>query len=74
MKRFRLSTLMLLIVIVAMGVALVVQHQRAARREAEIRAELEIRMRLEIAEVERIAKNEAFRISVQAAEKKRAGE
>ena len=37
MRRFRLSTLMLLIVIAALGVALVVQHDRAARREAEQR-------------------------------------
>ena len=37
MKRFRLSTLMLLIVIAALAVALVVQDQRAARREAEQR-------------------------------------
>lgn len=41
MKRFRLSTLMLLIVITAMGVTLVVQQQRAARREAELQAQLE---------------------------------
>jgi hypothetical protein len=34
MKRFRLSTLMLLIVIAALAVALVVQHDRASRREA----------------------------------------
>jgi hypothetical protein len=51
MKRFRLSTLMLLIVIAALGVALVVQQRRATRREAEQRdrearpvAELENRM------------------------------
>jgi hypothetical protein len=37
MKRFRLGTLMLLVVIAAQGVGLVVQHQRAARREAELR-------------------------------------
>jgi hypothetical protein len=40
MKRFRLSTLMLLIVIVALGTALMVQHHRAARREAELQARL----------------------------------
>jgi hypothetical protein len=40
MKRFRLSTLMLLVVIAALGVALVVQHRRAARREAELEARL----------------------------------
>jgi hypothetical protein len=38
MKRFRLSTLTLLIVIAALGIALVVQQRRAARREAEQRA------------------------------------
>jgi hypothetical protein len=37
MKQFRLSTLMLLIVIAALIVALVVQYERAARREAEQR-------------------------------------
>jgi hypothetical protein len=36
MKRFRLSTLMLLVVITALCVALLVQHDRAARREAEL--------------------------------------
>jgi hypothetical protein len=36
MRRFRLSTLMLLIVIAALSIALVVQHHRAARREAEL--------------------------------------
>jgi hypothetical protein len=36
MKRFRLSTLMLLIVIAALCVALLVQPDRAARREAEL--------------------------------------
>jgi hypothetical protein len=36
MKRFRLSTLMLLIVIAALGIALVVQHGRAALREADL--------------------------------------
>ncbi len=41
MKRFRLSTLMLLIVIAALCVALVVQHQRASRREAELESRLD---------------------------------
>ena len=36
MKRFRLSTLMLLIVISALSLALVIQERRAARREAEL--------------------------------------
>jgi hypothetical protein len=40
MRRFRLSTLMLLVVITALGVALVVQERRAARREAELQARL----------------------------------
>jgi hypothetical protein len=40
MKRFRLSTLMLLIVIAALGVAVVVQQRRAARREVELQAGL----------------------------------
>jgi hypothetical protein len=40
MRRFRLSTLLLLIVIAALGVALVVQQQRAARREAELRGQM----------------------------------
>jgi hypothetical protein len=41
MKRFRLSTLMLLIVIAALCVALVVQQQRASRREAELQSRLD---------------------------------
>ena len=40
MKRFRLSTLMLLIVIASLCVALMVQHNRAARREAELQSRL----------------------------------
>jgi hypothetical protein len=40
MKRFRLSTLMLLIVIAALGIGLFVQQRRAARREAELQARL----------------------------------
>jgi hypothetical protein len=36
MKRFRLSTLLLLVVIAALGLALVVQERRAARREDDI--------------------------------------
>jgi hypothetical protein len=36
MKRFRLSTLLLLIVIAALSLALVVQERRAARREADL--------------------------------------
>jgi hypothetical protein len=40
MKRFRLSTLMLLIVIAALSIGLVVQQRRTARREAELQARL----------------------------------
>jgi sensor histidine kinase regulating citrate/malate metabolism len=40
MKRLRLSTQMLLVVIAALAIALVQQHSRAARREAELRAML----------------------------------
>ncbi len=36
MKRFRLSTILLLVVIVALSLALVVQERRAARREADL--------------------------------------
>ena len=36
MKRFRLSTLLLLVVIAALSLALVVQERRAARREADL--------------------------------------
>jgi hypothetical protein len=39
MRRFRLSTLLLLVVITALVVALVVQHDRAARREVELQLE-----------------------------------
>jgi hypothetical protein len=40
MKRFRLSTLMLLVVIVGLAIALVVQERRAARREVQLQAEI----------------------------------
>ncbi len=40
MRRFRLSTIMLLIAIAALGVALVVRERRAARREAKLQAEM----------------------------------
>jgi hypothetical protein len=40
MRRFRLSTLMLLVVIAALGVALAVQQRRAARREDGLRAKI----------------------------------
>ena len=38
MRRIRLSTLMLLIVIASLCVALVVQRHQSARREAELQA------------------------------------
>ena len=40
MKRFRLGTLLLLVAIAALGIAMVVQQRRAARREAEFRAQM----------------------------------
>jgi type II secretory pathway component PulM len=40
MKRLRLSTLLLLIVIAALCMALVVQHERLSRRVAELQARL----------------------------------
>lgn len=40
MRRFRLSTLMLLIVIVALTITLMVRERRAARREAKLQAEI----------------------------------
>jgi len=43
MKRMRLSTLMLLIVIAALITVLVVQDRRAARRETELKAKLDSR-------------------------------
>ena len=47
MKRFRLSTLMLLIVIAALSIALAFQERRAARREVKIQAEIaDLRARL----------------------------
>ena len=46
MKRIRLSTLLLLFVIAALGMALVVQHERASRREAELQSRLATCQRL----------------------------
>jgi hypothetical protein len=42
MKRFRLSTLILLVVIAALCVALVVLQDRASRREAELQAQVDM--------------------------------
>jgi len=41
-KRFRLSTLMLLVVIATLCVALAVVQDRASRREAELQARLNL--------------------------------
>jgi hypothetical protein len=43
MRRIRLSTLMLLIVIAALCLGLIVQDRRAARRETELKARLDSR-------------------------------
>jgi uncharacterized protein HemX len=40
LKRIRLSTLMLLVVIAALGITVVVQQRRSARREAELQARI----------------------------------
>jgi hypothetical protein len=40
MKRFRLSTLLLLVVIVALSMALAIQHRQSTRREAELLARM----------------------------------
>jgi hypothetical protein len=61
MKRFRLSTLMLLIVIAALCVALVVQQRRAARREAELQFRLYRAEREADLLIERAAVNEGSR-------------
>jgi uncharacterized membrane protein YbhN (UPF0104 family) len=56
MKRFRLSTLLLLVVIAALSVALMEQRRRSAGREATLEARL--------AETNRVVK--AFTVSVPA--------
>jgi hypothetical protein len=48
MKRFRLSTLLLLVVIAALSLALVMQERRAARREAELQFRLVIMEHLRV--------------------------
>ena len=40
MKQFRLSTLLLLVVIAALSMALAIQHIRSKRREAELLARM----------------------------------
>jgi hypothetical protein len=42
MKRFRLSTLMLLVIIVALTIALVVQARQAVIRQERLRARMEV--------------------------------
>jgi hypothetical protein len=42
MRRFRLSTLLLLVVIAAQGLGLAIQEVRHRRREAELRARIDI--------------------------------
>jgi hypothetical protein len=42
MKRYRLSTVMLVVVIASLCFALVVQQNRAARREALLQAEIKL--------------------------------
>jgi hypothetical protein len=72
MRRFRLSTLLLLIVIAALGVALVVQQQRAARREAELRGQMsrreaEFRDRMILNDINHIMKLHAKEAELEAA-------
>jgi hypothetical protein len=72
MKRFRLSTLMLLIVIAALCVATVVQQIGAARRDAELRGqasrrEAELQDRLVLQEIEHIIKLNAKEAELEAA-------
>jgi hypothetical protein len=64
MRRFRLSTLLLLVVIAALVVGLVVQHDRAARREVEVQREVLIRYGLmgKASKGREVAKQEAARL------------
>ena len=63
MKRMRLSTLMLLIVIAALCIALMVQQHRAARREVEVEREVLIKYGLmgKTSNRREVAKREADR-------------
>jgi hypothetical protein len=63
MKRFRLRTLMLLIVIAALCVALVVQHNRASQREAALQARLALSWPLYMKQE---AYEEAVKLSIEA--------
>jgi hypothetical protein len=53
MRRFRLGTLMLLIVIAALSIALALQHYRAARREAGLQRDIAL-LNGEISELQRL--------------------
>jgi hypothetical protein len=60
MKRFRLSTLLLLVVVAAMGIALVVQQERARRWEAEINKR-EAELRAESKRLDQVELSERWR-------------
>jgi hypothetical protein len=64
MKRFRLSTLLRLVVIAAVVVALVVLQYRAARREVEVEREVLIKYGLmgKASSGKEVAKQEAARL------------
>ena len=63
MKRFRLRTLMLLIVIAALCVGLVVQHNRASQREAALQARLALSWPLYL---QQQAREEGIKLSIEA--------
>ena len=69
MRRFRLSTLMLLVVIAALSIALALQHHRAARREAGHQRDIAL-LNAEISERQRLheaALNRRVKIAVEEA-------
>ncbi len=68
MKRFRLRTLMLLIVIAALCVALVVQHNRASQREPALQARLARSWPLYL---QQQARAEAIELSIEARNQRR---
>ena len=68
MKRFRLQTLMSLIVIAALCVTLIVQHNRAAQREADLQARLALSWPLY---VKQQALEEAIKLSIEARSQRR---
>ena len=63
MKRFRLSTLMLVIAIAGLCVGVVVQHERASRREAALQARLALSWPVYLKQQ---AEEEAINLSIQA--------